>query len=156
MSQLYRPHIQNGYALLFPSHLFPFLMFLIHKFESHSLISFLIECLYQTKQGNITFSLLRLVDSRLVATEEENGVKSQDTKVGHDGNQDNTRLDQRSRPGASGGNTGRSSQNSKMADQKMMPRAGKGGREQSRTFMARIQDSRRYSRCYGITKPSNG
>lgn len=48
--------------------------------------------------------------------EEDNGVRTQDTRTWHDGNQDNMRSDQRSRPGASGGNTGKSSQNSKMKD----------------------------------------
>lgn len=42
----------------------------------------------------------------------------------HDGNQDNTRLDQRSRHAVSGGSRGRSSQISKMAGQQMMPGAG--------------------------------
>lgn len=38
----------------------------IHGFESHSLISFLIECFSQTKEGNTTLPLLRLADGRLV------------------------------------------------------------------------------------------
>lgn len=57
---------------------------LIH--ESHSLISFLIECVYQAKQGNNAFPFLKLEDNRLAAKDKEKGTRAQGSWASHDRN----------------------------------------------------------------------